>query len=175
MYILKFIFIFLSFIYFTSFGEKDKADINSLRWSVLVGLEPAWVARSTTVLWTPTIMYYDDIEKLSNIWYSWSWSNARIYHSCSPCVSLPTLLPHCCYLSITPFIHLSIPSIHLFTLNILRVVDFFQDTSKRSSSKYWCVHAALCVPSRPTGGCLWLNRWTPKRLESGSTWPHPSM
>ena len=50
--------IFFFFIYFTSFGEKDKADINSLRWSALVGLKPAythmWVARSTTVLWTPT-------------------------------------------------------------------------------------------------------------------------
>ena len=49
---------FLSFIYFTSFGEKDKADMNSLRWSAPVGLEPAythmWVARSTTVLRTTT-------------------------------------------------------------------------------------------------------------------------
>ena len=48
---------FLSFIYFTSFGEKDKADINSLRWSAPVGLEPAytsiWVACFTTVLRTP--------------------------------------------------------------------------------------------------------------------------
>ena len=33
---------FLSFIYFTSFGEKDKADMNSLRWSAPVGLEPAY-------------------------------------------------------------------------------------------------------------------------------------
>ena len=53
-----FFFFFLSFIYFTSFGEKDKADMNSLWWSAPVGLEPAytrmWVARSTTVLRTPT-------------------------------------------------------------------------------------------------------------------------
>ena len=53
-------FFFLSFIYFTSFGEKDKADMNSLRWSARVGLEPAytrmWVARSTTVLPLSTVL-----------------------------------------------------------------------------------------------------------------------
>ena len=52
-----FFFFFLSFIYFTLFREKDKADMNSLRWSAPVELEPAytrmWVARSTTVLRTP--------------------------------------------------------------------------------------------------------------------------
>ena len=51
-----FFFFFLSVIYFTSFGEQDKADINSLRWSAPVGLEPAYirigVAHSTTVLQT---------------------------------------------------------------------------------------------------------------------------
>ena len=36
------LFVFLSFIYFTSFGEKDKADMNSLRWPAPVGLEPAY-------------------------------------------------------------------------------------------------------------------------------------
>ena len=45
---------FLPFIYFISFREQDKADINSLRWSAPVGLEPVyacmWVTRSTTVL-----------------------------------------------------------------------------------------------------------------------------
>ena len=33
---------FYDFIYFTSFREQDKADFNSLRWSALVGLEPAY-------------------------------------------------------------------------------------------------------------------------------------
>ena len=41
---------FLSFIYFTSFGEKDKADMNSLRWSAPVGLEPAY-----TRMWVPAL------------------------------------------------------------------------------------------------------------------------
>ena len=36
-----FIFFTLSFI-FTSFREQDEAYINSLRWSALVGLEPAY-------------------------------------------------------------------------------------------------------------------------------------
>ena len=55
-------FFFLLFIYFTSFREQDKAIINSLRWSAPMGLEPAythmWVARSTTVLQTPTFSFY---------------------------------------------------------------------------------------------------------------------
>ena len=69
-----FFFFFLSFIYFTSFGEKDKADINSLRWSAPVGLEPAytrmWVARSTTVLRTPTkrqLYWWQKLRQLGNI------------------------------------------------------------------------------------------------------------
>ena len=41
---------FLSFIYFTSFGEKDKADMNSLRWSAPVGLEPAYTACESPAL-----------------------------------------------------------------------------------------------------------------------------
>ena len=36
-----FFFFTLSFI-FTSFREQDEACINSLRWSALVGLEPAY-------------------------------------------------------------------------------------------------------------------------------------
>ena len=36
-----FFFFTLSFL-FTSFREQDEAYINSLRWSVLVGLEPAY-------------------------------------------------------------------------------------------------------------------------------------
>ena len=37
----NFFFFTLSFI-FTSFREQDEAYINSLRWSALVGLEPAY-------------------------------------------------------------------------------------------------------------------------------------
>ena len=53
--------IFLPFIYFTSFGEQGKADINSLRWSAPVGLKPAytrmWVAQSTIVLWALILVF----------------------------------------------------------------------------------------------------------------------
>ena len=53
-----FIYLFLTFIYFTSLREQDEAYINSSRWSMLVGLEPAyirmWVTRSTTALRTAT-------------------------------------------------------------------------------------------------------------------------
>ena len=49
---------FITFFYFTSLREQDEAYINSSRWSTLVGLELAyicmWVARSTTMLQTPT-------------------------------------------------------------------------------------------------------------------------
>ena len=52
-------FFFFRFIYSTSFREQDEAYMNSLRWSTLVGLEPAytwmWVAHSTNVLWTPIV------------------------------------------------------------------------------------------------------------------------
>ena len=45
------------FINFTSIREQDKAYINSSQWSMLMGLEPAyicmWVSRSTIVQWTP--------------------------------------------------------------------------------------------------------------------------
>ena len=41
---------FLLFIYFTSFREQDEAYMNSLRWSMLVGLEPAYTACESPTL-----------------------------------------------------------------------------------------------------------------------------
>ena len=58
----KGIFIFLLNIHFTSLREEDKANINSLRWSMMMGLESAytsiWLTYSTTVLQTPTWCTY---------------------------------------------------------------------------------------------------------------------
>ena len=64
-----FFFFFLRFSYFTSLREQVKAYINSSRWSMLVGLEHAyicmWVARSTTVLRTPTTAVYVCVTNLN--------------------------------------------------------------------------------------------------------------
>ena len=78
---------FLPFIYFVTFREQDKADINSLRCSALVGFKPVythmWVARSTTVLQTPTcasagvVQVFEFFSRYMR-WYSWSFRKSLI-------------------------------------------------------------------------------------------------